>query len=88
MALSLYFLQLHIILHLLENCSSQINNTNLYYKGIFIGKQCKTTDCKRKGQIYISIETTQCLSEFCICLILSEALWILLQDKITMISNK
>lgn len=55
MALSQYFLQLHIPLHLLENYSSQINYTNLYYKGIFIGKQWNTTelsDCKRKGQIF------------------------------------
>lgn len=55
MPLSQYFLQLHIPLHLLENYSSQNNNTNLYYKGIFIGKKCKTTelsDWKRKGQIF------------------------------------
>lgn len=51
MALCQYFLTLH----LLENCSSQINNTNLYYKGIFIGKQCKTMELsayKKKGQIF------------------------------------
>lgn len=59
MALSQYFLQLHITLHLLENCSSQINDTSLYYKDIFIGKKCKTTElsgCKRKGQIFTLLQ--------------------------------
>lgn len=51
--------KLHIPSHLLENHSSQTNSTTLYYKGIFIGRQCKTTelsDCKGKGQIFTLLQ--------------------------------